>query len=185
MYIIEEDLADLSEWLNAEESISLIQSAGEHQWKAFSEFQISQDGRHCLYHSGGDPLPLLGENPNEENETITNPFEGWSEKRSGANPNSPYFGAGHPSIFWLNVRMEGKDSIGMSSFEWIGNHYSVIGKTAPPVTKKWWERLRRWTKKQTIKVPRSGVLDGEKKEIWAFGGALEAFKAGQRREKNP
>ena len=66
-------------------------------------------------------------------------------KKTGANPKVPYFGAGHPGVYWLNARTEStynSDCLGLSSFEWIGNWYKAIGIEAHPATKKWWERLK-------------------------------------------
>ena len=185
IYITEQDLANLSSWLNNEECISNIKTTGKNEWRAFNNFELGGSGRYCLYHSQGGPLPLLSENPNEPDKLIENPFTGWKEQRSGANPELPFFGAGEPAIFWLNVRLDRNGTIGLSSFEWIGNHYASLGKKAPEETVKWWARLRRWTKKQSTRIPRSGPLDGEKKEIYAFEGALSAFKSGTERAFNP
>jgi len=150
MVLPDEDLKKLFEFLCAEKDIALIKSVGKGRWQAFSDFEITNAGRHCLFHSAAGPLPLLSKIKEETDGLISNPFDGWKENRAGADPEQPYFGSGHPAIFWLNVRFE-KDGVAqMSYFEWIGNHYSILGRSAPDVTKKWWERLRRWVKKQSL-----------------------------------
>ena len=185
MYLIEEDLKCLSEWLNGEKEIALIKSVGERKWQAMNDFEITEQGRYCLFHTNSGPLPLLSENFGEPDEEIPNPFVGWQEKRAGANPNQPYFGAGHPAIFWLNARLKNNNVIGMSSFEWIGNHYAQIGRPAPDVAKKWWGRLGRWVRKETFKIPREGPIDGDRKEIWAFSSAMLEIESGVNRANNP
>ncbi len=185
MYLINEDLENLSEFLCSEKEIALITSVGEGRWQAFSDFEITDSGRYCLFHSGAGPLPLLAENREDPDEEVSNPFDGWQEKRAGANPDQPYFGSGHPAIFWLNLRLKEDGKVGMSSFEWIGNHYAQIGRPAPDVAKKWWGRLGRWVRKQSFKVPRQGELDGNSKEIWAFSSAMLEFESGVERANNP
>jgi hypothetical protein len=185
MYIAQGDLKDLSDWLSNETDVALIKSVGKGQWKAINNFSIDESGRYCLFHSKSGPLPLLGCNSSEPDGEVDNPFEGWQEKRAGADPSSPYFGAGHPAVFWLNVCLDNKGKIGMSSFEWIGNHYAQIGSPAPDVAKKWWGRLGRWVRKQSVRVPRQGALDGTNKEIWTFNCAMAEFENGTERALNP
>jgi hypothetical protein len=73
----------------------------------------------------------------------------------------------------------------MSGFEWIGNHYKVIGSPAEPVTEKWWHRLRRKIKRDAQRIPREGPPDGPHPEIWALPGALAQIEAGMPRDANP
>ncbi len=185
MYLIDKDLESLFEFISAEKDIALIKSVGKGRWQAFTDFEIKDSGRYCLFHTGAGPLPLLVENHGDTDGEITNPFEGWQEKRAGADPSQPYFGAGHPAIFWLNARLKEDGKVGMSSFEWIGNHYAQIGRPAPDTAKKWWGRLGRWVRKQSFKIPRQGPLDGNGKEIWAFSGAMLEFESGVDRANNP
>lgn len=186
MYLVEEDLKILSDFLRSENSISLIKSVGEGHWRAFSDFEINESGRYCLFHSEVGPLPLLAKRDSGEADgEIADPFEGWQEKRTCSDPRQPFFGAGHPAIFWLNVRLRVEGKVGLSSFEWIGNQYANIGYPAPDVAKKWWGRLRRWVTKRSCRVPRFGALDGDRKEVWTFGGAMSEFESGVGRAYNP
>lgn len=185
LFISQDDLKLISDWLAEEEDISLISSIGEGEWKASPDFEIKTSGRYCLYHKNSGDLPLLAETMDGEDSIIPNPFKGWKERRAGANPNMPYFGAEIPSIFWFNVRLEKNNEIGMSSFEWIGNHYSIIGSPAPDIAMKWWNRLRRWTKKNADRIPRSGLIREGKPEIWTFENALREIESGKSRALNP
>jgi len=171
MYLDTTDLISLSSWLSNESEISLIKAIGEKQWQACNEFTINSSGRYCLYHRPSGPLPLLKKN--------------WIGQDIMINTNLPYFGAGCPAIFWLNVSTENETEIGISSFEWIGNHYSVIGNSATDEAKKWWAKLRRWVKLQTTYIPRQGSTTDTRKEIYAFNSALNDIKLGMNRAKNP
>jgi hypothetical protein len=75
--------------------------------------------------------------------------------------------------------------MGLSSFEWIGNHYWAIGHKADASTEKFWRNMRRWAQKSTIKIPRSGPFDGPYAEVFAFPSAVAAFKDGTQRAGNP
>lgn len=185
MYLNEDDLNELTYFLNTEKHLYSIKSIGKGKWRAVSEIEINETGRYCLFHDDAGPLPLLGSSPKEPDSEILDPFVGWCERRAGANPNQPYFGAGHPAIFWLNVRLNKDGVIGLSSFEWIGNHYASIGSPAPDVAKKWWGRLGRWVKKRTQRIPRTGDVNGDKKEIWTFNGALKDIESGCQRAMTP
>ncbi|MDO6387051.1 hypothetical protein Q3Y64_12155 [Uliginosibacterium sp. 31-12] len=165
------------------EEIAFIVSGGMGKWFAVNQLNSLKSGRYCLWHVSSGPLPLFrgaSESPGQ----IANPFEGWLEVKAGADSSQPYFGAGHPGVFWLNVRgteihhLSGLASIGLSSFEWVGNHYKSIGSSATPETEKLWKSLGRWVKKSTVKVPRGGPNQGTSPEIWAFPNAEARFENG-------
>lgn len=185
MYLVKEDLDKLSLWLSEEGDIALIESVAKGKWQAKDSFVIAADGRYCLFHKLSGPLPLLGATYHDPDQEIEDPFRGWQENRAGADPGCPYFGSGHLSVFWLNVRLKNKEVIGLSSFEWIGNHYAKIGMRAPDSAKKWWGRLGRWVRKRSINIPREGALDGKDKEIWTFDGAMLEIESGISRAANP
>jgi hypothetical protein len=117
---------------------------------------------------------------------IDDPWAGWTDERTGADPALPYFGAGDPAILWWNVRTRGRGGgLGLSSFEWIGNRYAVLGTPAPATTESWWKRLLRGVARDAVKIPRNGPWDGESAEIWALPSALAAIRSGVPRDDNP
>jgi len=186
MYIDKLDLEMLINWLNEDINIAFIVADGSKRWKAVSYIEKYEDNRHCLWHRESDPLPLLRKLLPDGK--ISDPFTGWKETKTGADPKVPYFGAGHPGVYWLNARVESINNsayLGLSSFEWIGNRYRALGIEANPATKKWWERMQRWVKKQAVKIPRDGSWDGNNPEIWAFPSALRKIKSGRKRDSNP
>jgi hypothetical protein len=118
---------------------------------------------------------------------IEDPWKGWHEEQSGVDRKNPYFGSGHVGIIWLNAHAQGNQShnIGLSSFEWIGNHCRLIGRPAPTVTERFWKKLGRIVKKQAVRIPRSGPWDGQNPEIWVLPEALKQIMAGHERDPNP
>jgi len=188
IYADREDFEFLIDWLNNEDDIAFIVPNGHKSWIANKELNNFSNERLCLWHVPSGALPLLRGDTAQPDGIIENPWGGWTEERTGANPNNPYFGSGHPGIIWLNVRYESnedKDTIGLSSFGWIGNWYRIIGQAAPAATEKWWQRLRRWVKKSSVRIPREGPIDGPDPEIWAMKSALEKIKSGVKRESSP
>ena len=188
MYIDNDDLKMIIDWLNQEECIAFIVNDGigveKTKWKAVKSINDYSHNRYCLWHVPSGPLPLLTEEINFT-KTIVNPFEGWEEERTGADDSQPYFGAGHIGIFWLDnstKTIEKEKAIGLSCFEWIGNHYRILGYGAPEATEKWWQKLKRWVKKQATLIPRE---ENMKPEIWCFPGAMDKIQKGMQRDVNP
>jgi hypothetical protein len=183
IYAAEADLPALLAYLNASGEIAFLVSNGPGRWIAVETLASLADGRYCLWHIPSGALPLLGPSNNTPGE-VENPFAGWSEARAGADSTQPYFGAGHPGVLWLNIRtrqthaVPGKSIVGLSSFEWIGNRYMMIGSPAKAETEQFWKALGRWVKEAATKVPRGGPGQGTPPEIWAFPGAQQMFQAG-------
>ena len=184
MYADDGDLRRILDWLNSEDSIGFLVSRGPRRWAAVSRLSEWGCRRTALWHVPSGPLPLLTPAPSEQGLTVENPWESWVELCAGADPATPYFGAGHPGIIWFNNHCR-EGVIGLSSFEWIGNHYGIIGSAAHPDTEKWWRRLGRRVKRGAVRIPRFGVLDGPHPEIWALPGALAQIEAGMARDSNP
>jgi len=188
LYADEEDFRVIHDYLNQSEDIAFIVSDGSRRWRAVQTIPRMDGERVCLWHVPSGSLPLLHPQPSKTVDSISDPWSGWTELRTGADSSCPYFGAGHPGIIWLNQRPVSKrvsGGIALSSFEWIGNRYSLIGSPAPDVTEKVWQRLRRWAKKSAVMIPRSGALDGAHPEILTFPSALAAFRSGRGRDSNP
>lgn len=187
LYATEEDLQNVFSWLSGEEELAFLLNDGPRSWRAHSRCRYTGDARYCLWHVAGGPLPLLGQRGSAPR-IVGDPWNGWTEIRTGADPTTPYFGPGHPGIIWLNARARSKrkpNGVGLSSFEWIGNRYRTIGSAATPQTERLWKRLGRSIKKGARQIPREGPCDGPHPEIWALPGALAAIISGIQRDENP
>jgi len=175
MYLVNDDVSLLVEHVDSDTDLAWLAANGPGGWIATAHHPPLV-GRIGLWHTPSGPLPLLSADPVERAvDWIHDPWSGWQERRAGRHPTTPYFGAGHPGVYWLNLRTDpdrpGKTGeIGLSSFEWIGNHYRPIGSSSDPSTERHWKALRRWVGKVAVKVPRAGDVDGPAPEIFAFPG---------------
>jgi hypothetical protein len=191
IYADEEDFKIICDWLNGEEEIAYLVANGDKKWIAKTRLDTLTPEpvqQYQLWHIPSGPLPLLGETNKDPDGIVENPWEGWTEKRTGAHYWVPYFGAGHPGIITLTVKTVGREateSIGLSDFGWIGNWYRIVGSAAHPTTDKFWQKLKRWIKKQAVRIPRRGPLDGPDPEIWTFPSAHGKIENGMHRDMNP
>ncbi len=172
-----EDLPRIAAWLDADGDIAQIVSIGENKWQARNNVELSAGGRWCLFHTACGPLPLLAaKNSDEPDSEIADPFAGWTERRPGAVPGTPYFGSGHVAIFRFNVgRM--RDGVCSFTVEWIGDHYAVLGRKAPDAAKQWWGRLKRFVLKDAVKVDAKLRPTASRSPYWATPRALAARTA--------
>ena len=187
IYADTNDFRVIHDWLSSKRELAYLVSDGPRRWRAVAAIENFATNKICIWHVPSGPLPLIHSDPNSDVAWVTDPWRGWQELRSGADSNQPYFGAGHPGILWLNhlpFSRRSERGIGLSSFEWIGNHYGVIGNKADPTTESFWRSMRRWTQKQTKKIPRVGALDGAPAEVFAFPSAYRAFENGVERDSN-
>jgi hypothetical protein len=187
MYLTGDDVALLSAMLNADEEIAFVKTDGPNRWKAILCLSTLSAGRTGMWHIPSGPLPLLAPDKKDAG-LVHDPFSGWNELRTGADPTTPYFGAGHPGVIWLNLRLhpnERDSACGMSSFEWIGNRYSLIGNPATEKTKLWWASLRRRIQRIAKKAPRQTLSTPSRPEIFAFPAARILLEGGKRFDLNP
>lgn len=187
LYIDEADARELRESLDSDPDVAFIVSDGVHKWIAVKALESAADGRYCLWHVPSGPLPLVRAASMSPG-SVDDPWAGWTELQGGADATTPYFGAGHPGIVWWNLRTQSVRTrgIGMSSFEWIGNRYRMIGSPAHPSTEAWWKRLRALVKRHKARrIPRTGPADGPGPEIWAMPSALTRIESGVPRDANP
>ena len=190
MYLDKEDLVTVIELLNNDPEVAFIIQNGfnkRRKWIAVEKLYNYDLERYCIWHIPSGPLPLLVKlallNEGEENnQIVTHPFEGWEEKQTGGNKCDPYFGPGHVGIIWLNNRTDNPNKIGLSSFEWIGNYFRIIGSPAHESTEIWWKRLRKKINKMSKKIGRD---DNSKPEIFCLENALMKIENALERDINP
>lgn len=187
MYISRPDTSLLMELLLHDPDIAFLVPDGSKRWRAAKEMDAQRNERVGLWHVPSGPLPLLPPVHGDPIQQIHDPWLGWEEERTGADPNTPFFAA-HTGVFWLNLHVEGKDRgscCGLSSFEWVGNYYKIIGKGSQPSTEDWWKSLRRRILRMTHKVPRQSFSSSLPKEIFAFPHAYSLLKEGAIADNNP
>ena len=197
LYADANDIALVVEILNADPDIAFIikDSAPDEKplrWKAVREWPdaITTSINIAFWHTPSGKLPLFDRNA-ENPEFIENPWSGWQEKTNEPFPGAPnwrdysmpYFGSGWLSAFSWSIRLPLEDGvIRMSSFEWIGNYFSILGRKAHPEGMKWWRRLRSKIAKMGEKI---GRTDTAKPEVNCLPGAGAKIARGCRRAENP
>ncbi|NTZ43346.1 hypothetical protein G7A66_09665 [Altererythrobacter sp. SALINAS58] len=187
LYIGSEDLPLLNEILRSDNDLALLRHEQGDRWKAVLDYEVEADGHYSFWHKDGGPLLVPDKvRLSDIYEEIINPFEGWDQHR--LNQFGQPFLNNLPSIIDLTVMVEPKnseDSFGMSSFGWIGNYFSVLGKVAPDATKKRWTKLRREVSKIAPRVPRGWLTRDTKPEVFALPHAYKLFRTGARGAINP
>lgn len=190
MYLLNEDVSLLVEHLDSDADLAWLAPNGPG-CRIATVHHPPLASRMGLWHTAAGPLPLLSADPAEKAlDWIHDPWSGWQGRRAGRDPKTPYLGAGHPGVYWLNLRTDPDRprktaEIGLSSFEWIGNHYRQIGSAPDRSTERHWKALRRWVGKVAVKIPRAGAADGPGSEIFAFPEAFTAVGTGTTRKANP
>ena len=183
MYVTREDAAWLLGVLNADDEIAFLVAAGPGRWKARRMVDELPAGRTmALWHIPSGPLPLVG----TTNSDIPDPFAGWQEQVTGMDPTVPYF-ENHAGVVWLTYRPDGLSrgsACGLSSFQWIGDHYAVIGKPAPETTERWWAGLICKVEAAATLVPRKSLTAPSPPEIHAFPAALRLLNDGKTFDQN-
>lgn len=188
LYLFGDDTDIVRTMLNADPEAAFIVSDGINRWKAVKALDALAEKCHAIWHVPSGPLPLLPALSSEPIGQIVDPWQGWTERRKGADPTVPYFGAGHPGVIWLNLRNRNdanERTIGLSSIEWIGHRYAEIGHAVEPATDKWWKRLNTSIKRRSSKMPRGGPHGALKPEIYALPDAVRAFAEGKEADYNP
>ena len=195
LYLEVNDVEILNNWLNDNEEIAFLVVNGTGKWIAKMKHNILADNgtqtigsrgmnflipnfiQYNLWHIPSGQLPLLGDGAPDS--FIDDPWSGWTENRQGFNQNVPYFGVGHVGIIGLNIKLaDKKDAIPISYFDWIGNHYKMIGFGADKSTELFWKKLKRMLKKTATQIPRCNDSE-RKKEVFAFPSAYTEITNGR------
>src|SRR4029079_4951786 len=87
---------------------------------------------------------------------ILNPFEPWPGRPLRGLSGLPYFEDDETKVFDLEIynSKSFNERIHISAFGWLGGRYSILGKGAEEATRKWWQRLRNFVKKNSVHIPR-------------------------------
>jgi hypothetical protein len=185
-YAVKKDFIQLFAWLSQEEEIAFIAPDGPGRWKAVSHYGFQGDRVYSLWHVPSGPLPFLRADDVDAEDYVPDPWKGWKEEVEGNKEFNPTFGSAAVGIIMLSASSKSHrdrpqaghfmPAIGLSAFSWIGNHYSAIGLPALESTEKVWNKIKRWLKKEGLRIPRKGTIDGPKPEIWALPHALDKIK---------
>lgn len=192
LYLTKNDADSIVEWINDESDIAWIvkesQEGNLYRWKAVHSIEAIQAREYCLWKIGSGTLRIPSGNHKTEDTVVLNPFKGWEQTLKESAAETPWFGAAAPETYTFTFRELGRESegsIGRSGFNWIGNYFSVIGNPAPDECKKWWDRLKRYIKKNATGIPWPGDLGSGKTGAYAFPEAYNQLKKGRTKDVNP
>ena len=192
LYLTKNDAESIVEWINGENDIAWIikesQEGNLYRWKAVHSIDVIEASKYCLWKIGAGTLRIPSGDHEMEDTAVLNPFLGWEQTLKESTAETPWFGAAVPETYTFTFRERGRESegsIGRSGFNWIGNYFSVIGNSAPDECKKWWERLKRYTKKNAIGIPWPGELGSGKTGAYAFPEAYDQLQNGRAKDVNP
>lgn len=213
MYISGSDIQLVLKHLEEDSEVAFIVSEGPRRFRAQRTAAPLTNNEYLLWHVPTGPLPeFMG--AKKPDRWIVDPFAGW-EQTSALGPDGlPSVGAHQVTIMQLWVRPTtnmtnvwhgelGPDQhfiprppdpngygppIGISSLCWTGNYWNILGAGALETTERWWQRFRRWTKKNARRVPSFGPLDQKLSPLdgaYAFPQALAEIRRGRFRGVNP
>src|SRR3990172_11497294 len=188
MYLTTEDVDTLVLMLSKDKEVAFLVPTGPYQWRATLELMPPYPERVAVWHIRSGPLPLVGGEVDHADQPVPDPWAGWTERHTGHDPSTPYFGVGRPNVLWLNLRPkspEDQHAFGLSSLEWIGNRYRAIGLTAKPETVRWWRLLRRRLTRIAKRVPRGTLSAALPPEVFAFPNAYRYLEVGCSGDPNP
>ena len=188
------DIETLKNWINDDPDVAWIIKVREldmhYQWKAVSTIDEIQQQEYVIWHIQSHPLSIPSGEVGVPDTQIKDPFVGWSQRLKEKHATTPWFGANLPGPYHLVFAEDGCESpgsIARSEFNWDADRYKSIGKPAHPEAKKWWDKLKRYVEKSTIKKPWVSSLSNVKRipSVYIFPHAERQIEGGRIRDINP
>lgn len=190
-YLTDDDLPTLVDWLNNEDDVAWLLKVDQHgclyRWQAFSTVTSLAPGEYGLWHMRSQRPIIPSGSARAENTVVADPFRGWDQRLDHDQAQTPWFGAQHTGPFRFRYMPEGTEapnSIGRSGFFWQADYFRPIGHSADSVSKKWWNRLKRFIGKQTVPVPWPPDSDSRLR-AYVFPHAREMHVNGMPLDVNP
>ena len=157
------------------------------QWRAVKTVDALADGHHALWYRPAGPLPLVKADRMSD-QSIPDPFAGWTEEVPSAQAFEPYFGSSSPAAIRLKLSTRHRPytaeerKTGERISYWMGDRDFLVGSgfQHSALSDAWLVRLEHWM--STV----AARLGGPKREDtwWAFRSALSKLKAGMRYDAN-
>ena len=170
----EDDFRTVLAYLNDHPEVAFIVADGPGRWRAVQALEQLDIDRIALWHIPSGALPADSGQIRPAGRTHPRPMA-----RLGRTPYLattaivPTSGLAIPeSSGSSRVHRDPGPAhgVGISEFQWIGNHYSVIGLGAAPATERFWKNLRRWIVRQTTSRASTG-------DSRAFPSAMARIRA--------
>lgn len=208
MYLIEDDLPLLNEWLNKEAEIAFIVPIGFNQFRAVSEFDLLKNiqssieflsdshiyesppllfRQYLLWHIKGGPLMfnkvgdpyLMPLTDSEVKGELINPWNGWKDIRVSPDPLHPSCDLNPFVTFTLHLNLIADLGLSTSSFLWmVAGESKMAGNGVAESTHQLWRRLGRYLSKTATSIPFQNNKVWKALQVYAFPKALEKIHAG-------
>lgn len=192
LYMTKSDTRILREWINADSDVYWIvmdsRNGFEYRWRAVKEISDLLEQGYSLWHTSSGPLNIPSGNRDVPDIVVEDPFTGWNQVLSSKACTAPFFGGNLPGPFHLRFRELGSEttnSLARSDFTWPANYYASIGKPADPETLRWWRRLDRFIKANSVAIPWPYPNGIGKRKAYVFPDAHRRILDGYLPDANP
>jgi hypothetical protein len=158
------------------------------QWRAVKAVDALADGDHALWYRPAGPLPLLKAD-RTSNQSIPDPFAGWTEEVPSGQAFKPYFGPSSPAdirlSLWTRHRPytpEERKTVRERISYWMGDRDYLVASDFQHIAASdaWLVRLEQWMSTVAVRLGGSDPQD----TWWAFPSALRKLKSGMRYNAN-
>jgi len=188
-YATQQDLSVIVGHFNDDEDVAYLVPDGKNRWKAVLTMETLQPGLTVLWHIPAGEL-FYTEGTSDELHRVTDPWSGWEMPKSiGGREQAPYFPTEvQTRLYEFQFRpfsQRNSAEIGLSAMGWLGNHYSVIGIKADPITEKHWQKNKRWFNKMAKVGKRVEASNDVRLNAWTFPDALLQKESGESFAVNP
>ena len=192
LYLTKRDADFIRRWVNAEPEIAWIiksnQSGNDYVWKAVYEIPEIVPQNYCLWHTSSDALSIPSGSAQIPDTPVLDPFAGWNQRLTHAAASAPWFGGNLPGPYLFSFAEVGKkvpQSIARSGLFWAGDQFRSVGKPAHENAKTWWQRLKRFVKKNSVSIPWPEANAPRTLAAYAFPDAYASMAEGVPYEVNP
>ena len=158
-----------------------------YAWKAVDQLESIEPKEFCIWHTGSGRLTVPSRRRGVPDKEIVDPYSGWTQRYEEF-LERPWFGGNLPgpySFMFKEAGTEESGSLGLSGFNWIGDHFRAVGCPADPLAKKWWQRLKRFVRANATAIPWPYPDGHGRLRAYAFPDAHEQILAGRPLDVNP
>ena len=190
MHATAKDIAILRDWINVSPDVAWIvktaQSCCTYTWQAVHEVDELAEQQYAIWHMEAGQLNIPSGSAHTPDLLVPDPFLGWTQTLDQSNASAPWFGGNLPGPYSFQFRESGKEqpnSLGRSDLYWALDRFRSIGKPAHPEAKRWWQQLRRFVDRSSVKTPWPDL--SSRYRSYVFPEALQQHRAGRHLDINP
>jgi len=191
-YATRTDADRIRRWINAEDAVAWIvldaREGTTYRWKAVDVIDTIEPQDYALWHKSSTRINIPARSLDVRDTIVLDPYQGWLQELEEEDETTPWFGDSLPGPYQLHFREEGREkpgSLARSGFFWLGDHFRMIGQGASPDARRWWNRLRRWVRKESTAIPWPFTQPASRSRAYAFPDAYTLIQSGRHPDVNP